>query len=92
MGMFNKVFKINRKPTLGEQIEVAKGQASEALGMFEEAHKKLENANGILSETADEAARQIEELQRHLVRTNDEIQMNQAVQNRLKDFIPSVQA
>ncbi|MEK5036224.1 hypothetical protein MKY96_32765 [Paenibacillus sp. FSL R7-0302] len=86
MSIFKQVFKIKRKLTLGEQIEVAKGHAYEALGMFDEAYKKLDGANEILSQAAEEAERQMVESSRHFERTTDEIRMNKAVQERLKAF------
>ena len=82
------IFKIKRQLTHGEQVSAAQQKSRLALGMFTAAHEILEETNADLEKVAEEARYKAEELLRHVERANSEINMNKAVQERLKDFIP----
>lgn len=89
---------IERPLTHGERVFNAREVSKKALGMFQEAHDKLEEANEELTSVKNEANEKVADilqelnekvvnLQRHIKNADFEINVNKTVQEQLKPFI-----
>lgn len=76
--------------TVSSKVESAKKQAVGAINLFSKAFAKLDKANAKLAKTEDEARQEAEALIQEASRAKVEREANQAVQDKLKDFIPQV--
>ncbi|SEN20508.1 hypothetical protein [Paenibacillus sp. OV219] len=70
-----------------EKLQAAKEKGVAALALFGKAYDQLEEANTELHALAEDASQKANDLLRHADNARLEIQMNQAAQQNLNQFI-----
>lgn len=70
-----------------DKVEQARNQIEFSLGMFKTINEEIEEANATLSQVIEEDARKVKELEQNIDIANGELQANESLQEKVKQFI-----